>query len=97
MRVKNLEEKVESFMQDISKLPLESLSTQPPENLVSRVWQELMRATKDRHHAWRRPAFATLGVDGFPQVRTIVLRDADQSKSTLQAYTDSRSPNAKRF
>ncbi len=92
MRVKNLEEKVEPFMHDISKLPLESLSTQLPENLVSRVWQELMRATKDRHHAWRRPAFATLGVDGFPQVRTIVLRDADQSKSTLQAYTDSRSP-----
>jgi pyridoxamine 5'-phosphate oxidase len=92
MRVKNLEEKVESFMQDISKLPLESLSTQPPENLVGRVWQELSRASKDRHHAWRRPAFATLGVDGFPQVRTIVLRHADQTRSTLRAYTDSRSP-----
>lgn len=51
MRVKNLEEKVESFMQDISKLPLESLSTEPPENLVGRVWQELSRASKDRHHA----------------------------------------------
>ena len=79
-------------MQDISKLPLESLSTKPPENLVSRVWQELSRASNDRHHAWRRPAFATLGVNGFPQVRTIVLRHADQTRSTLRAYTDSRSP-----
>lgn len=70
----------------------ENQSQQLPENLVARVWQELIRATKDRHHAWKRPAFASIGLDGNPQVRTIVLRHANQSLSTLYAYTDLRSP-----
>lgn len=63
----------------------------PPENLVTRVWQELIRATKDRHHHWRTPALASIGLNGHPHVRTIVLRYANQSLYTLQAYTDSRS------
>lgn len=70
----------------------ENQSQHLPENLVAIVWQELIRATKDRHHAWKRPAFATIGLDGNPQVRTIVLRHANQSLSTLYAYTDLRSP-----
>ncbi len=64
----------------------------PPENLIARIWQELTRATKDRHHNWRTPAVASIGLDGSPQVRTIVLRHANQTLWTLDAYTDSRSP-----
>lgn len=64
----------------------------PPDNLVTRVWQELTRATKDRHHQWRTPVLASIGLDGYPQARTIVLRYADQSEWILDAYTDSRSP-----
>lgn len=63
-----------------------------PDNLVTKVWQELTRATNDRHHEWRTPALASIGVDGTPQVRSIVLRHADPALWTLQAYTDSRSP-----
>lgn len=70
----------------------ENQSQPLPENLVARVWQELIRATKDKRHAWKRPAFASIGLDGNPQVRTIVLRHANQSLSTLDAYTDLRSP-----
>lgn len=76
----------------ITKNTFENQSQLPPENLVARVWQELIRATKDRHHAWKRPAFASIGLDGNPQVRTIVLRHANQNLSTLYAYTDLRSP-----
>lgn len=70
---------------------LDKQSQFPPENLVGRVWQELTRAIKDRHHNWRTPAFASIGLDGNPQVRTIVLRHANQTLWTLDAYTDSRS------
>lgn len=69
----------------------------PPDNLVMRVWQELTRATKDRHHDWRTPALASIGINGDPQVRTIVLRHADPSQWTLQVYTDSRSPKYQEF
>lgn len=78
-------------MPPIAESLKDAQSAMPPENLVSRVWQELTRATKDRHHAWRRPSLATIGLDGSPQVRTIVLRHVNQSQLTLEAYTDSRS------
>jgi pyridoxamine 5'-phosphate oxidase len=64
----------------------------PPYNLVTRVWQELARATKDRHHHWKTPILASIGLDGYPQARTIVLRHADQAQWILDAYTDLRSP-----
>lgn len=63
----------------------------PPENLVTRVWQELIRATKDRHHNWKTPALASMARNGSPQVRTIVLRQANQDCWTLDAFTDLRS------
>lgn len=78
-------------MADTTKNALEIQSQFPPENLVARVWQELTRATKDRHHKWKTPAFASVDLDGNPQVRTIVLRHANQTLWTLDAYTDSRS------
>ncbi len=55
------------------------------------MWQELQRATQDRHHEWRTPALASLGLDGAPQVRTVVLRHADPALWQLTFYTDSRS------
>ena len=57
-----------------------------------RIWQELQRAVPDRHHEWRTPVLATLGVDGAPQARTVVLRHADEGQAVLHIYTDSRSP-----
>jgi pyridoxamine 5'-phosphate oxidase len=57
-----------------------------------RIWQELQRATQDRHHAWRTPVLATIGRDGTPQARTVVLRHVDASSACIGFYTDSRSP-----
>ena len=57
-----------------------------------RIWQELQRAVLDRHHEWRTPVLATLGVDGVPQARTVVLRHADAGQAVLHVSTDSRSP-----
>ena len=57
-----------------------------------RIWTELQRATHDRHHEWRTPVLATVGTDGLPQARTVVLRHAHAGAGTLQIFTDSRSP-----
>ena len=57
-----------------------------------RIWTELQRAVNDRHHEWRTPVLATVGADGLPQARTVVLRQAHSKLCQLQIYTDSRSP-----
>ena len=54
------------------------------------IWQELTRATHDRHHEWRTPVLATTGTDGLPDARTVVLREADADAKQLVVYTDSR-------
>ncbi len=68
--------------------------THPPTpdiDLRKRVWQELQRAALDRHHEWRTPVLASLGLDGAPQARTVVLRHADAGLWELTFYTDRRS------
>lgn len=63
-----------------------------PAELPARVWQELQRATVDRHHEWRTPVLASVDADGLPQARTVVLRQADADTRTLSCFTDARSP-----
>lgn len=62
------------------------------DELRKRLWQELQRATVDRHHDWRTPVLATTGLDGLAQARTVVLREVRRSNEQLLIYTDSRSP-----
>jgi len=61
------------------------------QEIRQRIWIELERACQDRHHEWRTPVLATVGKDGFPNARTVVLRRADRKLDSLQFYTDSRS------
>ena len=63
-----------------------------PEEIRHQIWKELGRATQDRHHEWRTPVLATVGQDGWPRARTVVLRRADALAGQLDIYTDSRSP-----
>jgi len=69
---------------------------QPPhlaeDDVRQRTWIELGRAVHDRHHEWRTPVLATVGKDGLPNARTVVLRQADSTLQQLQFYTDRRSP-----
>ena len=62
------------------------------DELRKRLWQELLRATVDRHHDWRTPVLATIGLDGLVQARTVVLREVRRASDQLLIYTDSRSP-----
>ncbi|NDA52122.1 MAG: hypothetical protein EBX66_06605 [Betaproteobacteria bacterium] len=65
---------------------------QTPEAIRQRIWQELVRSSRDRHHAWRTPALATLGPDQRPDARTVVLRHVDEAAERLEIYTAMRSP-----
>lgn len=72
---------------------MQDLSTSP-QDIRHRIWQELVRATADRHHAWRTPVLATVDVQGLPRARTVVLRAADAHAGQLVFYTDGRSTKA---
>lgn len=62
------------------------------DTLRAQIWHQLQQAVSERGHEWRTPVLADVDVDGLPQARTVVLRQADPIASTLQIYTDSRSP-----
>ena len=70
---------------------MQPLNLTEPE-IRQRTWMELERAAQDRHHEWRTPVLATVGKDGTPNARTVVLRGADARLQILQFYTDCRSP-----
>lgn len=72
--------------------PRRSPERVPLTALTARVWQGLARAAHDRHHDWRTPVLATQGLEGQPQARTVVLRQADVASWTLTVFTDARSP-----
>lgn len=65
---------------------------QTPQEIRLQIWKELGRASLDRHHEWRTPVLASVGADGLPDARTVVLRQADAQAGQLTFYTDSRSP-----
>ncbi|MEL6436216.1 MAG: pyridoxamine 5'-phosphate oxidase family protein [Pseudomonadota bacterium] len=55
------------------------------------VWQALARGVGDRRAPERHPTLATVGTDDTPQMRTVVLRAADRTASTLDIHTDVQS------
>ena len=64
------------------------------------IWQQLLRASVDKHHEWRCPALITNGLINeqnqpdelqHPEARTVILRSADAGLKQLTFYTDSRS------
>jgi len=56
------------------------------------IWNELENAIQNRDHGWRTPILATVDSAGFPDARTVVLRETDALNGKLTIYTDKRSP-----
>ena len=54
-------------------------------------WQALADAARQKDHAWRLMALATVHGDAA-DLRTVVLREVDASRQTLVFFTDARSP-----
>lgn len=68
--------------------PGQALPVAPrPEELLAHLWQELQRATRERHHGWRCPALATVDATGRACARTVVLRAVEPSGSELVVFT----------
>lgn len=62
---------------------------------LAEAWAQLVRGAADRRHPFHTPAVATIGEDGAPAVRTVVLRGVAPSKRTLRFHTDRRSRKAR--
>ncbi|GEO98116.1 pyridoxamine 5'-phosphate oxidase family protein [Methylobacterium haplocladii] len=58
------------------------------------LWQRLKDGVTDRDSAFHTPALATIDPHGRPQVRAVVLRDADRAAGTLRFHCDRRSEKA---
>ncbi|MFM8413399.1 MAG: pyridoxamine 5'-phosphate oxidase family protein [Planctomycetota bacterium] len=60
----------------------------------SRLAAELARAASSARHPLHLVTVATLGADGGPRARTVVLRGFDAERRVVCFHTDSRSPKA---
>ncbi len=51
----------------------------------------LVRASRDRRAAWRTPVLSSIGIDGGPRARVLVLRKAEPVAGLLWLHSDVRS------
>ncbi|GEP11490.1 pyridoxamine 5'-phosphate oxidase family protein [Methylobacterium gnaphalii] len=58
------------------------------------VWRRLEEGVSDRNSAFHTPALGTVDPYGRPQVRAVVLRQADRRAGTLTFHCDRRSEKA---
>lgn len=54
------------------------------------AWASLARGVKDRRSPFHTPSVATIGLDGRPRMRTVVLRGVDPASRRLRFHTDLR-------
>ena len=62
---------------------------------LAAVWSALETAARDRDAPWRTPLLSTVGADGAPRARVLVLREALRAEAMLRFFTDSRSAKAR--
>lgn len=56
------------------------------------VWALLAEGVRNSDHGFHLPALASVGEDGRPGLRTVVLRALDRNARELHFHTDARSP-----
>jgi len=61
-------------------------------DILAHAWSLLVRGGADRKSPIHTPVIASVGADGLPHARVMVLRKADPATSTLRLHTDARSP-----
>ena len=55
------------------------------------AWGLIIRGTVDKKSPALHPTFGTVGSKGMPELRTVVLRQANQIAATLEVHTDLKS------
>ena len=59
---------------------------------VEVAWRALLQGgCNERGHPFKKPILSTLGPDGRPKARIIILRDVDFAKRSIRLHTDARS------
>lgn len=58
---------------------------------LAESWRLLAAGEEERRSAFHTPALATLGLDGRPRLRTVVLRGADAPTRSVRFHCDRRS------
>jgi hypothetical protein len=61
---------------------------------LEEAWRRLARGAADRRSEFHTVQLATLGLDGAPRLRTVVLRGVEREARRLRAHTDRRSGKA---
>ena len=52
---------------------------------LAHAWRLLTRGVNDRRSGFHTPAIVTVGLDGAPAMRTVVLRHVDEAHHLAQA------------
>jgi general stress protein 26 len=68
------------------------LALENADDFITRALSLLARGVADRRAAFHTLSLATIGLDGTPQLRTVVLRGLDGNAPSLTFHTDKRSP-----
>ena len=63
-----------------------------PTRCYEGVAHELREGVTSPQHPFRLFTLATIGIDGFPEARTLVLREFDESQRRIEFHIDARSP-----
>jgi pyridoxamine 5'-phosphate oxidase len=61
------------------------------DEILASAWTLLRRGAADRRHGFHHPVIATIGLDGTPKSRVVILRNAEPEAKTLRFHTDVRS------
>ena len=61
------------------------------DEILAESWRRLGRGVADRHSGFHHPTVASLGLDGRPRLRIVILRGADAGARQLRFHTDRRS------
>jgi pyridoxamine 5'-phosphate oxidase len=64
---------------------------------LEQAWSLWSRAVQDRHSPFHTPVVANVGSNGFPHMRTMVLREANPLTRIIRFHTDVRSEKATDF
>ncbi len=62
---------------------------------LAEAWALLVRGVADRRHPFHTLQVATIGLDGAPTVRTVVLRGVEPARRVVRFHTDRRSRKAR--
>lgn len=73
------------------RLPARNMLDEQLGQVLQGLWAELSRGAADRHHGFHVPTLCTIGSDGAPVARSVVLRRVIAEACEIVCHTDVRS------